>query len=131
MILRYTLAWIPMVFIAIVNGIIRQTVYGPLMSELRAHQLSTLTGILLLGLYLWILSRWWPIERASQAFLIGGIWLVLTIGFEFGFGHFVMGHPWAKLLRDYDLRQGRVWSLFLLWVLLAPYVVNQVWNATD
>ena len=61
-----------------------------------------------------------PIESASQAWLIGLIWLCLTIAFEFGFGHFVVAHPWNRLFADYDLLSGRVWSVFLLWILFMP-----------
>ncbi|MEW6447103.1 MAG: hypothetical protein AB1426_03305, partial [Bacillota bacterium] len=53
---------------------------------------------------------------------IGLIWLVLTVAFEFGFGHFVMGHSWSRLLHDYNLLKGRLWVLVLLWVAIAPYV---------
>ena len=50
---KYVLAWIPMVFIAIANGAIREGWYGKHVSELQAHQVSTVTGVLLFGgLYL-------------------------------------------------------------------------------
>jgi hypothetical protein len=38
---KYVLAWLPMVFIAIGNGAIREGWYGKYLSELQAHQLST------------------------------------------------------------------------------------------
>lgn len=62
MILKYSIAWIPMVFLAIGNGILRELSYGRLMPELRAHQLSAFTGILLFGAYTWILSLKWPLQ---------------------------------------------------------------------
>lgn len=37
MLLRYVLAWIPMMVIGIVNGTIRETTYGKFLGELRAH----------------------------------------------------------------------------------------------
>jgi len=122
MILRYLLAWLPMVLIAILNGVLRQAWYAKYMSELRAHQLSTLTGILLFGIYIWSLTRLWKLESSGQALAIGFIWLGLTVVFEFTFGHFVAGHPWRRLLQDYDLLTGRVWVLVLIWVTLAPYL---------
>ena len=42
----------------------------------------------------------------------------MTVAFEFGFGHFVAGHSWQRLLGDYNLLEGRVWLLFLLWILV-------------
>lgn len=120
-ILKYTIAWLPMVVIAIVNGAMREAGYKKFLGELRAHQVSTVTGIALFGLYIWALSLWWKIESPAQAVTIGLIWLVLTVAFEFGFGHFVMGHSWSRLLHDYNLLKGRLWVLVLLWVAIAPY----------
>jgi len=54
--------------------------------------------------------------------MVGGIWVGLTIFFEIVFGRFVARHAWAKLVADYDLRQGRVWPLLLLWLLVLPYL---------
>jgi hypothetical protein len=45
-ILKYSLAWIPMVFIAILNGIFRESVLAKTLSELRAHQRSCLRKFL-------------------------------------------------------------------------------------
>jgi hypothetical protein len=123
MILTYTLAWFPLVIIAILNGILREKGYKRFMSELRAHQLSTLIGIVLVGVYVWIVELIWPIENSRQAILIGGIWLVLTILFEFGFGYFIMGNPWKKLFHDYNLFAGRVWLLFVIWTAVSPFMI--------
>ena len=120
---RYVLAWVPMVAIAVVNGTLRQAWYGRHLSELRAHQVSTLTALLLLGLYMrWVIRRW-PPRSTAQALGIGGLWLVLTLAFEFLFGHYVAGHSWTRLAADYDLLAGRLWPLVLLWVAMAPYLL--------
>lgn len=122
MILRYILAWLPMVLIAIANGVLREGTYGKQVSELRAHQISTLTGILLFGVYIGILTQVWHLESAQQALIIGFIWLLMTVAFEFLFGHYVAKHSWQRLWQDYDLRQGRVWLLVLIWIAIAPFV---------
>ena len=120
MILRYVLAWIPMMFIGIINGTLREVTYGKMLSELRAHQVSTITGALLLGLYIWAIIRLWNPASLQQAVLIGVLWLSLTIVFEFLFGHYIAGHPWSHLLRDYNLLAGRIWLLILIWIAVAP-----------
>jgi hypothetical protein len=121
-VVKYTAGWIGLVVLAIVNGAIREKGYGPLMTELSAHQSSTVIGLGLFGLYIWILTGFWRIESARQAFVIGGTWLILTIVFEFFFGHYVMGHSWSKLFHDYNLLKGRIWVLVLIWTAVAPYV---------
>lgn len=121
-VLIYSICWLGLVLIAIFNGLLRQKGYSRFMSELTAHQISTLTGILLFGAFIWLLTRVWRIESSGQALAIGGIWLALTVAFEFLFGHYVMGHPWSRLFHDYNLLEGRLWVLVLVWTFIAPYV---------
>jgi hypothetical protein len=122
-ILKYSLAWIPMVFIAILNGIFRESVFAKRLSELWAHQLSCLTGVLLFFGYTWLLSLIWPLQSTRQALTVGCIWLLLTIAFEFSFGHYVVRHSWDKLLQDYNVLAGRLWVFVLLAVAFLPLIV--------
>ena len=121
-ILIYILAWLGMVIIAVANGIVREKLYGQSMSELSAHQLSTLIAIILLGIYIFVLTIVFPIQSGKQAFTISGIWVTMTVIFEFVFGHFVAGHSWTTLFMDYNILNGRVWILVLIWTFIAPYV---------
>ncbi len=128
MIIRYLIAWIPMVFLAIFNGIIREYTYGKLFSSLYAHQLSCFTAIILFALYIGYFTYFYPIESSLQALIIGLIWLALTITFEFLFGHYIVGHSWKILLEDYNLLAGRLWVIVLLWVTLAPVTFHYIWK---
>ncbi len=123
MIVRYILAWIPMVFIAMANGALREWTYGKYMAELRAHQLSSVTGGLLFYLYTWLIIPHLKLESARQAITAGMIWLCLTVAFEFLFGHYLAKHSWSRLLHDYNVLAGRVWLPVLMAVALAPYVI--------
>jgi hypothetical protein len=122
MIWRYILAWIPMIAIGIINGIVRESTYGNYLSELRAHQVSTMIGVLLFSGYIWLITRWWSLESPRQAIVIGLVWLGLTIAFEFTFGHFIAGQSWNRLLSDYNILAGRVWLLVLIWIAIAPWL---------
>ena len=88
----------------------RQFTYGKLVSGLAAHQIS-------------LVNRFWPIESLTQAWTIGFCWLIMTVIFEFGFGHYVAGHDWEQLFADYNFFKGRVWLFFLIWVTALPLVV--------
>ena len=120
--IKYILLWFPMVVIAILNGALRQGTFGKHMPELKAHQVSTLIGSILLGLYIWLLSRVWPFESGGQAITTGLIWLGMTVCFEFLFGRFARKLAWSQMLHDYNLAAGRVWALLLIWITIAPYV---------
>ena len=126
MLLRYAAFWLVLAVLAIFNGIMREGTYGPYVPELAAHQISTLTAITLTGVAVWLFHRWQPTQSAREAWLIGAMWFVMTIAFEFGFGHFVAGHSWERLLADYNLLAGRVWPLFLAWVLLMPPLFHRL-----
>jgi hypothetical protein len=118
----YAVSWIGMVILAILNGAAREKIYGPLMREFSAHQLSTFIGLILLGFYMWILTGIYRIQSSSQALAVGSMWFIMTVLFEFIFGHFIMRHPFSKLFHDYNLLKGRVWLLVPIWTAIAPYV---------
>ena len=123
MVTRYLFFWLILAAVAIINGTLRQFAYGPHIPELAAHQLSTVTGMLFTGITVWILNRSWPIGSAKEAWIIGACWLLMTIAFEFGFGHYVAGHSWSRMFADYNVLEGRIWSLFLAWIGVLPYVI--------
>ncbi len=126
MILNYFLVWLPMVLIAILNGAARDLLYGKKMTEIRAHQVSTASGAMLLSVYIWVVIQYLRPESAGQAIEIGLLWLVLTVAFEFIFGRFVAGHSWARLFGDYNIFAGRLWAPLLVWIALAPYLLYRL-----
>lgn len=119
--LKYVLAWFPMLLIAIANGILRESVFKKFLENLAAHQLSTFTLLVFFATYIWFVVGKWPPASVTQAMLIGLMWLVLTLCFEFGFGRY-RGNSWETLLEDYHLLKGRLWVLVPIWVSIAPYV---------
>ena len=122
MILKYLIAWFGMMVLAIINGAFRDLVYKPLVGEHAAHQISTIILLILLAGYFRVLVRKWPIEYTKQAWVIGVLWFLMTEIFEFGMGLLVAGHPFDKLLQNYNLFGGQLWLLIPLWVLIGPYV---------
>jgi hypothetical protein len=112
--------------IAVANGIARNSWYGGSLSELRAHQVSSLTLIVLVGLSTWALYELRLFRSSGEARATGSIWLVLTVAFEFLFGHYVMKNPWSTLLHDYNILAGRIWLLVLAWIMIVPYIVYRL-----
>jgi hypothetical protein len=125
----YILAWIPMLVIAVANGALRQLIFAKVMSEPRAHQLSTLIGSVVMGIFIWLIVHILPPASGHQALLIGLIWLGLTVAFEFFMGLVLQHRPLAQILDQYNLFAGRVWILFLLWITLAPWLFFRLQNA--
>jgi hypothetical protein len=120
---NFTVTWVVGIPLAIINATIRNYLVLPYTGELLAHQISSITMIIIFAAYFWALNRKWSMASQQQALTIGGIWLGLTIVFEFLFGHYIMGNTWTRLLADYNILAGRLWSLVLLWTFIGPYVI--------
>jgi len=123
---RYVLAWVAMLGIAIANGALRQTTFGKVLPELRAHQLSTLIGSVVIGAFIWVVIQRWPPSSSREAIAIGLVWVSLTVAFEFFMGLVLLQRPLAQVLADYNVFAGRVWVLFLLWLTVAPWLFFRV-----
>lgn len=123
MLIRVFLAWLGMMVLAVLNGGLRDVLYKPHVGELAAHQISTVSLLIVFFGYFWLLDTSRPVVSSKQAWTIGTTWLVLTLAFETILGHFIIGQPWSRLLQDYDIFAGRVWILIPLWTLVGPYVM--------
>jgi len=119
-------AWAGLIPIMIANGVARESLYGPKVGDLPGHQISTAIGVLLLFGYVWLVFPWLRLTSPADGWRVGGLWVLLTVCFEFGFGRLVAGHSWSRLLQDYNLLAGRVWILFLAATALIPWLIFRV-----
>jgi hypothetical protein len=122
----WLVAWLGLPVLGIANGVLRDTTYKQATGELAAHQLSTATLLAVMAAYLWVLEGRWPIRTRREAFAIGGSWALLTVLFEFGFGHYVVRDSWSSLLHAYNLADGQVWAAVPLWTLVGPEVIRKL-----
>ncbi|MFW6017681.1 MAG: hypothetical protein ACOCPX_02545 [Halapricum sp.] len=113
--------WVGLAAVAVVNGIFREAMLVSMLGDATAHVVSTLlltaTVAVIAVLYVSRFAR----EADRLTLLgVGALWTFLTLAFEFGFGHYVVGKSWAVLLADYNVRAGRIWVLVPLTLLVAP-----------
>ena len=121
---RWILAWLGASVLGIVNGGVRDFAYEERVGETTAGQISTGTLIALLALYFWVLQRRWPLASSREALSVGAIWVALTVLFEFGFGAAAEGLTWEQMLEPYDVTEGNVWLLVLVWIALGPATIR-------
>jgi hypothetical protein len=119
---RYVLLWFALLVVAVGNGALREATFARTMPELRAHQLSTVIGSLLVGALICAFIHFWPPSSSFNALMIGFVWLCLTVAFEFFMGFVLRKRPIGEILADYDLFAGRIWVLFLVWLTVAPWL---------
>jgi hypothetical protein len=117
--------WLIFAGVATSAGIVRETWLVPRIGELPAHQVGTL---LVCGIFLAVIAVFIRRTRpsAQEARSIGVWWVLVAIAFEFGFGHYVDGLSWGRLLADYDLSRGRLLLLVWLTVGVGPLVLARV-----
>ncbi|GIU69912.1 MAG: hypothetical protein KatS3mg002_1148 [Candidatus Woesearchaeota archaeon] len=120
--------WIILAIIASINGWLRNKFYKKTLGELTAHQLSTIIFLGIIFFVTYFFVKWVKITNIFESWIVGFFWLILTIVFEFLFGHYVWKHPWGKLLEDYNILKGRIWILVLLALLFAPYLIYSILN---
>ena len=119
MIKRAFAAWLLLAVLMVLNGFIREIVYGPSIGAYPAHVVSTISGILVLFAVAYFFVRGAHITDHRRAWTTGAAWVAATVLFEFGLG-FVRGVSLTEIMSAYDIRAGHVWPVFLLAEVAAP-----------
>ena len=127
MILRALAVWLLLFVIAFGMGVLREGLLAPRSGDAAAHVVGTFLVVALFLAVIALTIRWVvPGLETGRLLGLGVGWTALTVAFEFGFGRWVMGHPWSRLLHDYDLTAGRLWVLVLLTLLLGPWLLGRL-----
>lgn len=113
--------WLLLLVVMMANGTVRVLVLQPRLGEGAARQVATVVAIFLVLALSRLFVRWTGPHDTAALLGVGALWLVLTLGFEFGFGA-VRGSSLEEMLADYDLLAGRLWPLFLVATLLGPWL---------
>lgn len=124
--LRSIAIWLIFIVIESLNGTIRTLWLVPSVGELRAHQISFVTGSLLILTIATIFVGWLNISSFAQLIGVGVLWMVLTVLFEVGLGRLAFGYSWAQIAADYNLLQGKLMSLGLVLLVLAPLIATKI-----
>lgn len=120
MLLHGLLIWFAICVLAVINGGFREAVLRTRLGD-RAADLTSpliLSTAILVGT--WNTLSWIGPENLGQAWLLGGMWLALTLGFEFLAGHYLFGNPWEKVVGDYRVWRGRMWPMVPAILVFAP-----------
>ena len=115
-------AWVVVLAAMTANGLLRALVLVPHLGEHQARQVSSVLGACLVTSLAGVFVRRLPDPGTAPLARVGVLWGLLTIAFEFGFGHYASGLSWAELRADYDLAGGRLWPLVLAATVAAPWL---------
>jgi len=118
--------WFILAISAIVVATFRVGILLPPFGEQTAHQLGTILYLTVQFIIIFLFVKNIKIKETKILLSIGIFWVVITVIFEFVFGHYVMGHSWQKLFADYNLLNRRLWVLVLLNNIFASIISGKI-----
>lgn len=119
-VIRSLAIWLVLICIEIVHGILRAILLVPLVGEFRSNQIGVFTGSAIILAIAYFTIHWIEARRPYQLLLVGLIWLVLTVAFEVIFGRFVVRLSWERIASDYNVLNGGLMPLGLLFLFFSP-----------
>lgn len=118
--------WLVLIAAEIGHGVVRAVALVPAVGEFRASQIGVFSGSAIILLIAWLFIRWIGATRQSELFIVGLVWLVLTVAFELLFGRLVFGIPWQRIAADYNLWQGGLMPIGLLILFFSPMIAARM-----
>ncbi|MEN6439043.1 MAG: hypothetical protein ABFD97_10720 [Syntrophobacter sp.] len=103
--------WLAIHALAILNGILREKMLIPASGSFAGFMASGTIFSLCIILMAFAAVPWYGPLASSQWLLIGLLWLLLTLMFEFSFGRFAQHRTWAEIFDAYTFRGGKHMAL--------------------
>lgn len=124
--LKATMIWCIIVVFAIANGIFRESFLELYLEESIALPISGITLSIIIFTITFLSFKLIEKNRPLIYLYIGIQWVVMTLLFEFLFGHFVMKKSWQELLQVFHVFEGNLFLLALLTSLFSPIIVSRI-----
>jgi len=114
--------WLFVAVAGAMNGMFRSLFLAPRIGEYASHVLSVLILIIVVLLSSSVLVNKLLKEYVNaDLFLIGSLWVVLSVTSDFTFEHYVLEVPWRAIASDYNLISGKIWILVLTTEFIGPW----------
>jgi len=126
LVFKASILWLGLACLAIGNGLVREAVLAPALGAHVALPLSGLTLSILIFLVTCLSLGYFGQQRQLTFLLIGLQWALMTLAFEFLFGHYVAQKPWSVLAQNFDVRSGDLFSLVLLVSTFSPWAAAKL-----
>lgn len=117
--------WLGILVMAVVNGVLRESVFIPSLGIPAAFVFSGVLLSVLIIVVAYLSIPWLKIRHAMQLWFVGFYWLALTLVFEFSFGLW-QGKSWSMLFEAYTFKDGNIWPVVLAVIVLAPFVASRL-----
>jgi len=126
MILKAILVWGMIAAAETIHGILRIQFLNRRLGDLRARQVTLLSGSLIILLLAFLLIPWIGVRTLPQCFGIGALWVFLMISYDVSLGRFVFQLSWKRVLADFDPRKGGYLGFGMLVLFIAPLIAARM-----
>jgi hypothetical protein len=126
LLIRGTGVWLVIMAAAVINGVIRDEWLNPLLGDSFALPLSGVMLSLLIFIITYFSVTLIGLSTTLTCLVIGLFWVILTLSFEYLFGHFVLGMPWYEISRVFDVTRGNLFVLALFAAALSPWIAARL-----
>lgn len=120
--LKATGIWLLIVVAAIINGVLREKLIAPLVGIELALPISGIVLSAVIFLFSLMSVPFIGSLEGKVFLLIGIYWVLLTLSFEFLFGHYVVGKSWAEIMRVFDIQNGDLFIVVLFVTAFSPWI---------
>jgi len=122
---RGLVVWLIIIFAEFLHGTLRVLLLQPFTDDFRARQISVFTGILIILTISYFFVGWLRASNTLQLFLVGLLWLFLTVAFEISLGR-LLNLSWERIFSDYDISNGGLMPIGLLFLVFAPLIAAKL-----
>ena len=126
MLRRAIIVWLVIMLAESLHGTARVLLVEPYAGELRARRIAFFTGMAIILAITVAFIRWIRASGISQLLAIGGLWAVLTFGFEVLLGLYVLDYSWERIIAEYDPGKGGLMSVGMIFLALAPLIAAKL-----
>ena len=124
---RALLVWLIIISAETVHGIARTVFLAPLTGDFRARQIAVFLAIIIIFSITFLFIRWIAAKDRRELLIVGAIWVLLTLAFEFGLG-FLLGLPAERILEDYNILKGGLMPIGIIAMLFSPLLAARIRN---
>ncbi len=122
LVLRALAVWAVLIVAESMHGTVRELWLKPALGDLRARQVCVFTGMVIILGIAYRFIHWIQADTPRTRWLVGLMWVTLTLSFEVVLGRLVLGYSWERLFEDYDVTRGGLLSIGMLVLLLSPHL---------
>lgn len=118
--------WIIIAIFAVINGLFRESFLVPSIGQKAALPVSGIILSFIIFIVTYLSFSLFGKRNFFTYFLIGLQWVVMTLLFEFIFGHYVIKKSWSAIFEVFNIIKGDLFVVVLLTSLISPLIVARI-----